>query len=210
MASSISTAIAAWKARKANAARKSFLTRPLGLCPLISVSVSLLSLVYRQAFIQLRKPGTYLPDPLLGGLVVGDFRALDPLLGRLEVAAAHALDLGRRGQVDGRSCRFLRRHDLPSEPVDGPEDPRHRFRAGHLRAGPARVGKVDGHPRALEPAGQLVRPQQVDQLRPAVGGARAIVLLRLKVIQVELRSPVRPRADVYDARRSAPLEHREQ
>src|SRR5215213_3458995 len=106
--------------------------------------------------------------------------------------------------MDDRAA-FLRRHDLRSEPVDGPEDPRHGFRAGHLRAGPARVGQVDGDPPALEPAGQLVRPERVDQLRPAVGSARTIVLLRLKVIQVELRSPVRPRADVYDARRSALL-----
>ena len=37
----------AWKARKANAARESFLTGPLGLCPFISVGASLLTLVYR-------------------------------------------------------------------------------------------------------------------------------------------------------------------
>src|SRR5215213_479525 len=81
--------------------------------------------------------------------------------------------------MDDRAA-FLRRHDLRSEPVDGPENPRHGFRTGHLRAGPARVGQVDGDPRALEPAGQLVRPERVDQLRPAVGSARTIVLLRLK------------------------------
>src|SRR5215218_11352109 len=209
MASSISTAITAWKARKANAARESFLIRPIGSCPLISVSVSVLSLVYRQAFIQFRKLGASLPNPLLSLLVVRGSGALDLLTFIVEVLAIDTFDLGRRGQVDGRSCRFLRRHDLRSEPVNGPEDPRHGFRAGHLRAGPARVGQVDGDPCALEPAGQLVRPERVDQLRPAVGSARAIVLLRLKVIQVELRSPVRPRADVYDARRSASLEHRE-
>src|SRR5829696_1948798 len=209
MASSISTAITAWKARKGHAARESFLTRPIDSCPLISVSVSVLSLVCQQALIQFRKLGASLPNPLLSPLVVRGFGAVDLLIVIVEVLAIHTFDLGRRGQVDGRSCRFLRRHDLPSEPVDGPEDPRHGFRAGHLRAGPARVGQVDGDPRALEPAGQLVRPERVDQLRPAVGSARTIVLLRLKIIQVELRSPVRPRADVYDARRSTPLEHRE-
>src|SRR5215212_5071802 len=184
MASSISTAITAWKARKANGARESFLTRPLRLCPLISVSVSVLSLVCQQAFIQFRKLGASLPNPLLSPLVVRGFGAVDLLIVIVEVLAIHTFDLGRRGQVDGRSCRFLRRHNLPSEPVDG-------------------------DPRVLEPAGQLVRPERVNQLRPAVGSARAIVLFRLKVIQVELRSPVRPRADVYDARRSTPLEHRE-
>src|SRR5215211_7662513 len=209
MASSISTAITAWKARKANAARESFLTRPLGLCPLISVSDSLLSLVYRQALIQLRKLGASFPNPPLSLLVVRGFGALDVLIVIVEVLAIHTFDLRRRGQVDRGSCRFLRRHDLPSEPVDGPEGPRHGFRPSHLRTGPAWVGQVDGDPRALEPAGQLVRPERVDQLRPAVGSTRAIVLLRLKVIQVELRSPVRPRAYIHDARRSAPLEHRE-
>src|SRR5918994_1281116 len=106
MASSISTAIAAWKARKANATRKSFLTRPLGLCPLISVSDSVLSLVYRQAFIQFRKVGASLPNPLLSLLVVRGFGAVDLLTFIVEVLAIHTFDLRRRGQVDGRSCRF--------------------------------------------------------------------------------------------------------
>src|SRR5215218_9563357 len=53
MASSISMAITPWKARKANAARERFLTRPRRLCPLISVSIYVLSLIYRQAFIHL-------------------------------------------------------------------------------------------------------------------------------------------------------------
>src|ERR671911_408454 len=133
MASSISTVITAWKAQKANAARESFLIRPLGSCPLISVSVSVRSLVYRQAFIQFRKLSASLPNPLLSLLVVRGFGALDLLIVIVEVLAIHTFDLGRRGQVDGGSCRFLRRHDLRSEPVDGPEDPRHSFRAGHLR-----------------------------------------------------------------------------
>src|SRR5215208_4116502 len=163
MASSISTALAAWKARKANAARESFLPRPIGSCPLISDSVSLLSLVYRQDFIQFRKLGASLPNPLLSLLVVRGFGALDLLTFIVEVLAIYTFDLGRGGQIDGGSCRFLRRHDLSSESVDGPEDPRHGFRAGHLRAGSARVGQVDGDPRVLEPAGQLVRPERVDQ-----------------------------------------------
>src|SRR5918994_5011445 len=109
MASSISTVITAWKAQKANAARKSFLTRPLGLCPLISVSFSVLSLVYRQAFIQFRKLGASLPNPLLSLLLVRGSGALDMLSFIVEVLSIHTCDLGRRGQVDGRSCRFLRR-----------------------------------------------------------------------------------------------------
>src|ERR671910_3242021 len=125
MASSISTVITAWKAQKANAARKSFLTRPLGLCPLISVSVSVVSLVYRQAFIQFRQLGASLPNPLLSLLVVRGFGALDLLIVTVEILSIHTFDLRRRRQVDGRSCRFLRSHDLSSEPVDGPEDPRH-------------------------------------------------------------------------------------
>src|ERR671913_575370 len=117
MASSISTAMPAWKARKANAARESCLP---GLCPIISLSVSLLTLVYGQASVQSCELGTDLPDSLLGGLIVGGFRALAPLVGWLEVAAVNSLDLGRRCQVDRRSCRLVRGHELPSETVDGP------------------------------------------------------------------------------------------
>src|SRR5215216_1175190 len=106
MASSISTAITAWKARKANAARESFLTRPIESCPLISVSDLLLSLVYRQAFILFRKLGASLPNPLLSLLVVSGFGALDLLIVVVEVLAIHTFDLRRRGQIDGRSCRF--------------------------------------------------------------------------------------------------------
>src|SRR5215213_2546055 len=106
MASSISTAITAWKARKAIAARESFLTRPIDSCPLISVSVSFLSLVYRQAFIQFRKLGANLPNPLLSLLVVRGFGALDLLTFIVEVLAIYTFDLRRRGQIDGRSCRF--------------------------------------------------------------------------------------------------------
>src|SRR5215211_9442670 len=98
MASSISTAITAWKARKANAARESFLTRPIESCPLISVSVSVLSLVYRQAFIQFRKLGASLPNPLLSLLVVRGSGALNLLIVIVEVLAVHTFDLGRRGQ----------------------------------------------------------------------------------------------------------------
>src|SRR5215213_402977 len=106
MASSCSIAIAAWAVRKANAARESFLTGPIESCPLISVSISVLSLVYRQAFIQFRKLGTSLPNPLLSLLVVRGFGALDLLTVIVEVLAIHTFGLGRRGQIDGRSCRF--------------------------------------------------------------------------------------------------------
>src|SRR5437762_10134607 len=117
-----------------------------------------------------------------------------------EVLAAHAFHRGRRGQIDRGGGALL----------GGAEE-----RAQHLRdrgreaavvlpearRDGAGVKAVGGDARAREPARQLVREQDVRELRRSVHPHRPVAARVAEVVQVDPTEAVRVRGDVHDAGR---------
>jgi hypothetical protein len=74
---------------------------------------------------------------------------------------------------------------------------------------------VDGHPRSVEPASQLVREQHIGELGLVVGHLASVPTLALEILEVDASHRLRPRGDVHDPRWRGPLQqvehqHRQQ
>src|SRR5438067_1143732 len=132
---------------------------------------------------QAAKSGADLPEPPRD-LRIAPVARRQPRPVPYEVPAGHTVHLGRAGQVD-RSARpfFLadeegarERHRETQEPaLVEPESARHR----------AGVERVGGDARALEPARQLAREEDVGELGLRVGAPAVVMLFALQVVEID-------------------------